>query len=170
MTGECKICNAGTIGRTWSKDLLLGRKTILEASIFFGCTQDDILDHINNHEIVLDAESGDYESPDFYMNELLTLFNLMKDWVNLVLQSDKLNARDMELGLKLSREIREILKLLSEFHGSHKNKDVNVNIELINKKYIQITNFITTELCSECQTKVIDLMDQIEEPKTTLIT
>ncbi|MCK9577250.1 MAG: hypothetical protein M0R51_15200 [Clostridia bacterium] len=170
MTGKCRICDAGTIGRSWSKDLLLGRKTILEASIFFDCTQDDVLDHINNHEIVLDRASGDYESPDFYMNELLTLFNLMKDWVNLVLQSEKLDSRDMELGLKLSKETREILKLLSEFHGNSKDKDVNVNIELINMKYMQITNFITQELCPECQLKVINLMDQIEEPKTTLIT
>lgn len=171
MSGKCKICDAGSIGRSWSKDLLLGKKTILEASIFFDCTQEDILDHINHHEIIVDVTSGDYESPDFYMNELLTLFNMMKDWVNLVLQSKQLDSRDMELGLKLSKEIREILKLLGEFHGKNdKSKDINVNIELINQKYMMITNFITKELCPECQLKVIDLMDQIEEPKTTLIT
>lgn len=156
---------AGEIGRLWTRDIILGRKNILDASIQFHCSQAEVLEHINTHEI-LTNNSGDYESPDFYMGELLKLFKMLKDWLNYCVQTDKMRREDYKIALQMIKETRETLKALGEFQGRLDSKsNVTVNIEMINQKYLQITNLLMNEVCDECRLKVINLMDQLDEVK-----
>jgi hypothetical protein len=157
------MCLAGEIGRLWSKDLILGKKNSQQAAAFFRMKPIEVMEHINKHEIVVDEETGTYESPDFYLNELLKLLKLLKDWMNYCVSSGQYSRQDLELAMKLNKEVRETLKTLGEFQGKMgHSSSTTINIDVINQRYMQITNLLMTEVCPECRLKVIDLMDQLE--------
>lgn len=163
----CKLCEAGEVGRIWTQDLLTGKKNVHEAALFFKVGQSEVLEHMNTHDFK-DPEVVE-ESPDFYIRELNKIFRLQKDWIAYCMQANTLTRQDIDILIKLSKETRETLKTLGEFEGRlNKQPQVNVNIALINQRYQALEKFIMTELCDECQVKVIDLTEHLKQiPETT---
>lgn len=171
METTCKMCLAGEVGRLWSKDIILGRKSPTEAMAMFTMPMHDVMEHVNKHEIVIDEDGGTYESPDFYINEILKSLKMLKDWMNYCSLSSSKKKEDVELFIKLNKEIRETLKCLGEFHGRIGNQsNVTVNIALLNQKYLALTNILQTEVCPECRLKVIEAMETIEATEKPRIT
>lgn len=162
MTQDCNMCQAGEIGRLWSRDIILGRKSPQEAALHFNMNVSDVMAHINSHEIVVDEEGGDYESPDFYINEVLKSLKAVKDWMTYTQLSSSKN-KDVDTFIKLNKELRETIKCLGEFHGRLSNSSsVTVNIEALNQRYLMITNILNTEVCPECRLKVLKALEEIE--------
>lgn len=171
IKSACKLCQAGEIGRLWSKDIILGRKSPQEAMAAFEMQREDVLEHINNHEIITNDTTGNYESPDFYINEILKSLKMLKDWMNYCSLNSSKKKEDVELFIKLNKEIRETLKCLGEFHGRIGNStSTTVNIAVLNQKYMMLTNVLQTEVCPECRLKVIEAMEQIEIKEKPRIT
>jgi endonuclease III-like uncharacterized protein len=163
----CELCDAGDVGKLWTKELHLGKKNVHEAALFFKTGQNEVLDHINNHDEPDEPEEED--SSDFYIRELKRLFKLQKDWIEYCIQSRDLQRQDIETLIKLSKETRETIRSIGEFEGRlNKQPQVSVNIAIINKQYDQMKRIFETELCEECKVRVIDQMDLIAE--TTSIT
>lgn len=162
MTDKCVICSAGDKGRLWTRDVVLGRKNLFDMSKHFGCTQEEAMEHVNKHEIIVD-DDGNYNSPDFYISKLLKILKTLEDMVSydMIMNTDMKN-QDKETTIKVLKECRETLKALGEFQG-RLSKDTNINIEIINNQYKQITNMIVAEVCPECQLKIVDLMDEMNQ-------
>lgn len=171
----CPLCDAGDEGNVWSKDILLGRKNIAEASRFFNTTNSVVLEHVNKHYKPQDTVTGNSTSDcvkdrDFYLNELHMLLKQLKDWTNYCIRSSNMGTRDIELLLKLVKETRDTIKTLGEFEGRiNKQSQVQVNIALVNQRYSAIEHFLLNDTCDECRLKVIDLMDSLAQ-QTDLIT
>jgi hypothetical protein len=159
------MCNSGEVGRQWVQDITVGKRTILDAAMFFKCSNEDIITHMNFHDTEIIDDSGDLESPDFLINEMLKLFKMLRDWLKYSIQSGDMSRQDYELALKMIKETREVLKTLGDWQGkSSGNKEVTINIEMINNQYKQITNMLVTEVCPECRLKVINMLDKMETP------
>jgi hypothetical protein len=160
---QCNMCKAGEIGRIWSKDIILGRKSPQEAAVQFTMSVAEVMDHINTHEIIIDEEGGNYESPDFYINEVLKSLKAVKDWMTYCQLSSSKKKEDIDLFIKLNKELRETIKCLGEFHGRLGSKgSVTINIETLNQRYLAITNILNTEVCPECRLKVLKALEEIE--------
>lgn len=155
------MCKQGSIGRTWSKDVILGRKSVYEAAGYFGMSIEDVQEHLDKHEINVDEEKGVYESTDFYMNQFLKILKQLKDWMNYVTMVKDPDQKTMEVGLKVMKEIRLTLSDLAELQGKkEKSGNITVQIENMNMRYTKLTNLLMVELCDECRMKVIDLLDE----------
>lgn len=171
---ECPLCDAGDVGRIWSKDILTGRKNIQEAALFFKTTSSIVQQHIYEHYkpdtvVVDDSCDPAVESEDFYLRELHRLLKQLKDWTNYCVKATDMSNRDIETMLKLVKETRDTIKVLGEFEGRiNKQAQIQVNIAMINQRYDLIQKFLLTEACDECKIKVIDLMDELSKlPETT---
>lgn len=176
----CPLCKAGDVGQIWSKDILIGKKNLEEAALFFKTTRTVVLEHMNDHykpestpvePEVIPADMPEEAQKDFYLRELHHMLRQLKDWTNYCIQSSDMNNRDIETMIKLVKETRDTIKTLGEFEGRiNKQAQVQVNIAMINQRYSEIEKFLLTEACDECKLKVIDLMDRLSQPEITSIT
>ena len=156
----CPICESGTVGRTWSRDVIMGRKSSNEMADYFGVSHQDVMVHLNTHELVVDEEKGVYESPDFYMNELLRLLKMLKDWLKFTVENGKTDKFTIDSGTKLAREVRMTLESLAQFQG-RLDRSSSVNITQINMKYMQLTSMLmSAEVCPACRQKIIAVLDE----------
>lgn len=166
MGHKCNICLAGEVGRTWTKDLVLNDKEIHEACAFFKMTPEDVQDHIDTHDFEEMEDPAVLDDPEYYDRELLKLFRLFKDWMKYCITNGNPTKADVDLAMKLGKEMRETIKTLGEFRGKlNRNSSVNVNVAIINQKYMALTKALTTEVCPECRLKVINLLDSMEDPE-----
>ena len=74
-------------------------------------------DHVAEHEYMTGDERLIYESKDFYVRELAKIFNMLQSWLNYVIGADVISKQDLDMGIKLSREVRETIVKLAEFQG-----------------------------------------------------
>lgn len=163
---ECPICQAGAYGRTVSRDIILGRKSPHEAALRFKMTIEEVMVHVNDHEIIIDEDTGNCESPDFYMNKLLKLLKTFEDWLNYEIMSGGIDKQKVDLGIKLGREIRLTLESLAQFQGRlERGGSANIQIQQINMKYLQLTQVIASEVCDRCRPKLMAVLDSMSEPK-----
>jgi len=161
----CPLCDAGIIGRMWSRDIILARKTAHEAAMFFKCDAATVMRHVNDHELVVDEE-GVVDSPDFYMRKLGKLLKTLDDWVNYVTGRAP-DPTTINLGIKLSREIRATLETLAVFQGRLGGQtQVNVQIDNMNMKYLQLTQIIQEKVCDQCRARILEVIDVASEDKS----
>jgi len=90
---ECPICRSGAIGMKATRDFH-NRPDIhaRDLAVHFNMTEEEVMDHINCHELVVSMQptaTGELKkrisSPDFYLDELSTLYMAIKDcfeWIN----------------------------------------------------------------------------------------
>ena len=90
---ECPICRSGAIGMKFTRDFHTRPEVhARDLAIHFNMTEEEVMDHINCHELVVSIQStstGELKkrisSPDFYLDELSTLYMAIKDcfeWIN----------------------------------------------------------------------------------------
>jgi hypothetical protein len=165
MERKCPLCECGSVGRNWSRDITLGKKSDVDAAVFFNMTPAEVQEHLDKHEIVVDEETGDYNSPDFYMNKLLKLLKMLEDWLQYQILDGGLDKTKVELGIKLAREVRLTLESLAEFQGrlNRGGGDTTIKLTQINIKYMKLTQALMTEVCEECRPKIIEILD--EQPR-----
>ncbi len=155
----CNICNVGTIGSKWTRELKLGSKSLRAAALEFNMTIEEVMEHVKHHEME-DKEENKLVSllddPDFFYNELLLLFRNLKEWLTFTMESERLDKANMELGMKLIREIRETLKFVAELQGKLNKGDTYY------QQYIQIQgdlnvllSAVLNDMCPECQDRVM---------------
>jgi hypothetical protein len=157
------MCDAGEVGRLWSKWIIMGSKTAQETAFQFKMLPAEVMDHVNHHEIKVDEEKGIYESPDLLMNELLKILKQLKDWMNYISSIDY-DKDDIDTFVKLTKELRETVKVMGEFQGKYsKGNSVNVNVAMINQRYEQFTYLLMDEVCEDCRLKVLNLMEHLDE-------
>ena len=119
----------------------------------------EVMEHLNTHELVVDDSKGIYESPDFYMNELLKLLKMLKDWLKITVEEGKTDKFTIDNGIKLSKEVRLTLESLAQFQGRF-DRTSNVQLTQVNMKYMQLTTVLLSEVCDECRGKIIKVLDE----------
>ncbi|MCK9326299.1 MAG: hypothetical protein M0P69_12475 [Bacteroidales bacterium] len=170
MTDKCPMCEAGAIGMQWSRDIIIGKVGIEEAAMFFKMTRNEVMDHINTHQIKEDKSTGEYNSEDFYMKRLLNMLKKLEDWVDYVCKIRDFDRENIKLAIMLTKETRATLHDLAEFQGRlNLGGNVNVRIEKMNHQYIELTNVIVQEVCPSCRKKVLEAIDNLPAIEVTTV-
>lgn len=152
----------------WSRDIIVGKVSVEEASMFFNMSRNEVMDHINTHQIKEDKNTGEYDSQDFYMKRLLRMLKKLEDWVNYICAIKDFDRENIKLALMLTKETRATLHDLAEFQGRlNQGGNVNVKIETMNNRFVLLTNLIVQEVCPECRQKVLEAIDQMPAIEAT---
>ena len=123
---ECPVCQAGAFGMKFTRDFHTRPDVhARDLAIHFNMTEEEVMDHINNHELVVSIQqtsTGEMRkrisSPDFYLDELSTLYMAIKDcfeWIN----QDKGSYDSVKIDqmTKLNKELRETITKMAELQG-----------------------------------------------------
>lgn len=165
---KCNMCLAGGTGTAWCKDILAGNKTYNQAATFFHMLPLDVMEHVNQHAITVDDATGVADSPDFYLRELLKVLKALKDWMEYCTTQANVSRGDIDLGIRLSKEVRETLKVLGEFQGRYNaTKNPTVQLTEVHQKYMELTDVIMAEVCPKCQSKILHVIEKTGLPRIT---
>lgn len=157
---NCELCKAGNYGAVHSKDVILGRKSPLQvAQCFPPMTEADVMEHVNTHVLVINEVTGEYSSPDYYLQKLATLMKQLDAWMKYTIEMNP-SPENIKLGLQVIKETRGTLSDLAEMQGrKDSGRNVNVQIENMNVRYQQLTNIILQEVCGDCRNRIIKSLD-----------
>lgn len=157
---ECNLCKAGNLGANLTRACILGKQTPLHiAQLFPPMTEADVLEHVHKHQLVIDEETGEYSSPDYYLNKLAKLMKQLDDWMKYTVALNP-SHENIKLGLQVVKETRGTLDQLADMQGrKDSGRNVNVQIENMNVRYQQLTNIILQEVCGDCRNRIIKLLD-----------
>lgn len=171
---ECPICRSGAIGMKFTRDFHTRPEVhARDLAIHFNMTEEEVMDHINTHELVVSitqTSTGELKkrisSPDFYLDELSTLYMAIKDcfeWINQ--DKDSYDSVKIDQMTKLNKELRETITKMAELQGRLKgpgdaqNKVLNVtgNLNII-------TDILSGGiLCPHCEEKVMKKLEKVEK-------
>ena len=158
---ECVLCRDKTASMAWAKLITRGIRTPIECAAYYGISPEDVNDHLNNH-IMYKNEEGRMDSPDYVVSKVLKIVEAMDEFFDeMRIQDTTIDRSTMDLILRLSKELRESLKLLADLQGRLGNSNETRVIEITNN-YKMLTQVIMTEMCGDCQMKVIDAMDRLQ--------
>lgn len=169
---DCPICNAGAFGVKWVRDFYENRCDIKDLADHFTMSIQEVQDHLNSHDIVVSVntspkgvEKRDLSSPDFVINELLTMYTLLHDCVEDIKENETDSIKIDQLA-KLNKEIRETLKFITDYQGkTGKTSESETRIINIEGNFNMLVNIIAGgDLCVKCQEKILR---HLEDPKYT---
>jgi len=168
---ECPICKAGAFGTKWTRDYFARDDiTANDLAVHFQITTDDVMDHINNHEICVGMTTNNgrdvkqLRSPDLLMDELGILYGIVRDCVEYIRQDGEWDTVKIDQLTKLSKECTNIISKIGEFQGRLKPV---TNIE---QKVLKVEGDLNVFssimsggiLCPHCQEKVMKKIESIE--------
>lgn len=170
---ECPICRSGAIGMKFTRDFHTRPEVhARDLAIHFNMTEEEVMDHINTHELVVSIQqtpTGELRkrisSPDFYLDELSTLYMAIKDcfeWINQ--DKDSYDSVKIDQMTKLNKELRETITKMAELQGRLKgpgdaqSKVMKVEGNL-NILYDVLGGGV---LCPHCQDKVMKKLEKVE--------
>jgi len=166
---RCPLCQAGYVGGAATRAILTGRKSPFEIAAQYGMDIEDVMEHVNKHEIVLKEYSIDrYQSPDWYLNEMLGMFNVLRDWIDYLMEQPRgeIDPRKVDALTKLTREVRATLVELANFQGRIQKGEIYVDKMQVNNVAV-LTDVLLEEACDECRIKMIDALERQKKlPKT----
>lgn len=163
MVNECPMCVEKRDGAKWTRDILMGLVTPKDAAVHFGMDVEQVTDHVNDHVFMTNDERLIYESKDFYVRELAKIYNMLQDWLKYVIGADYITKQDLDMGIKLSREVRETVVKLAEFQGRlDKTAGTTEKVLKMEKQYIMLTSKIVAGVCPECQQIVLEAIQDLK--------
>ena len=164
MDGKiCNMCERRREGRLWTQDVLIGRRSPTECAQFFDMDVDDVMEHVNDHEFLTEEERVIYQSQDFYVKELANLYAQVDQWLKYVTRSSEIERHDIDMGIKLTREIRQMIVTLAEFQGRlERGGSSAARLDNIEQKYFKLTSELSTRLCSQCQAEVLTIIRELQ--------
>lgn len=110
-------------------------------------------------------------SLDFYSNEIMQILAHLKKWSRALSIHQSSSTKDIDVGLKVMRELRLTVESLAEFQGRLASKShTTINVDSINMKYMSMTNVIRTELCPTCRQKMLAAISEETQPQIQTIT
>lgn len=165
----CNICNSDPeICAKWTKDLTLKKKRIQDACIEFKMDPLDVIDHLDKHAIPVVDEVDEepdiiklMESPEFLYKELYGLFTSVKSWLEFTMENERLDRTSIDMGIKLTREIRDTLKFIAELQGKlNKGDTYQIQYNQIHGDFNSLVGVILNELDDVNQLKVLKAIEK----------
>lgn len=163
---KCPLCQDKR-GARWTEALALGNKTQKEAMIAFGMKKADVEEHIYQHSI----EDGGVPATtdlnrsydkDFYIRRLDQMGSDLNGMLEEVMASGQVNSESIRSATTLTKEIRETLRLLGDITkviSDDNTAALERSVIDMRTNYLTLTNIITTQVCPECQKKILACID-----------
>ena len=173
----CNLCVAGVEGQEWMDAVVLGKKTPSQCATKFRMSINDVMEHIYEHSVMnvvsdeeLAARNGTpgvdpgIVSMDFYTTEIMQILAYLKRYSKSLSLHQVSSTKDIEIALKVMRELRLTIESLAEFQGRINTKShTTINIDTMNMKLLSITNVIRTRLCPKCRQEMISAVADLDE-------
>lgn len=171
ITMGCNICNSpAAINVAWTKDLNMRKKRIQDACVEFRMTPKQVIEHLETHAIpeVEPEKEIDIieimESPEFLYKELYSLFTSVKSWLEFTMENERLDRTTIDMGIKLTREIRDTLKFIAELQGKiNKGNVYQVQYNQIHGDFNALIGVILNVLDNENQQKILKVIETTPE-------
>ena len=185
------MCRSGMDGQEWTDAVILGKKTPSQCANHFMMSIEAVMEHIYEHTILEIADPNDKAaavgapgvdpglvSMDFYTTEIMQILAYLKRYSRGLSIHQSSSTKDVELALKIMRELRLTIESLAEFQGRIASRtSTTVNIDNMNMKFMSITNVIRTRLCPSCRQEMLAAIAEVDNemqsqtltitPKTT---
>lgn len=171
---ECPICRSGAIGMKFTRDFHTRPDVhARDLAIHFNMTEEEVMDHINCHELVISLEENEatgelkkrISSPDFYLDELGTLYMAMRDCFSYVTNDrESYDSIKIDQMTKLNDAILKTITKMAELQGRLKGPgDVQQKVVNIEGGLNIITDLLSGGiLCPHCQAKVEKNLDKMQ--------
>jgi len=169
---ECPICKSGAFGIKFTRDFHTRPDVhARDLAVHFNMTEEEVMDHINNHELVVSIQqtpNGDLKkrvsSPDFYLDELGTLYGAIRDCFECINQDqDNYDSVKIQQLTTLNKELRETLKVMAELQGRLKGPGDAQKVTKIEGNLTILYSVIEGGvLCPVCQEKVMKKLEKVE--------
>ena len=157
--------------------MVTGKKTPSQCAAKYGMSVNEVMEHIYEHTIlnVVSAEDRAMQagavgeepglvSIDFYTTEIMQILAYLKRYSKGLSIHQSTSTKDIELALKIMRELRLTVESLAEFQGRINAKShTTINIDNMNMKYLSITNVIRKELCPTCRQKMLAAIAEVDK-------
>ena len=178
----CNLCARGVEGQEWTDAVVLGRKTPSQCATHFHTDISTVMEHIYEHtvlNIVTDEDRAAAKgapgadpglvSMDFYTTEIMQILAYLKRYSKALSVHQSTSTKDIDIALKVMRELRLTIESLAEFQGRIDTKShTTINIDNMNMKFLSITNVIRTRLCPKCRQEMLTAIAEIEGSPQTL--
>lgn len=167
---ECVLCRAGASGEEAVDSIITGKRTPSQIAAEYGMKVDEVMEHVYEHAalgVVNGAQEGlpgearpqGLTSLDFYSSEIVQILAYLKRYARGLSIHQSSGSKDVELSLKVMRELRLTIESLAEFQGRLATRThTTINIDTMNMRYLSITNAIRTELCPTCRQKMLTII------------
>jgi len=162
----CPLCNNPAKASSWVRLILNNHRTAIACAEFFKTTPEQVNKHIYSHYDVADTVSPN--DPEFIKDKLLKLLSTIELWFDEAIIDNAIDRGTVDLALKMSREIRDTLKLYGELNGQLSQQNATINIVAIQNNYRQLTNTLMMDLCPDCQIKVMRVIENKRLAETSI--
>ena len=162
-TVRCRICDAGEIGTTWTREVMLGSKSMEEMAVRFECDIDEVELHVNTHELIIrpKPDSDNVMSDEFYMDKLLRILRQLESFTSEMMIQEGFDKGMVDSLTKLTKEVRTTVITIAEFQGRMDRATTIVNVQNVENKILKLTNVLVGEVCEECMEKIIPLIEAV---------
>jgi len=162
---KCPLCQDRR-GSRWTEALALGNKTTKEAMIAFGMKKVDVEEHIYHHDtettFVDPSDANRSYNKEFYIKRLDQIGVDLNGLLDEVMGAGQVNGDTIRNVTALTKEIRETLRLLGDItkviHDDN-TAQLEKSVQDMKGNYLTLTNIITTQVCPDCQKKILTAID-----------
>lgn len=152
---ECPMCRAKAIGERWTKAILSGEKTSVDAASTLKMSIEDVETHVYKHaQTIVKIEKPTLDK-EYFLEQLDDINCKLQDALESISVDPELDTRKLTT---LTKEIRETLKLLAEVAGvigADNSAAMQKNLTDMQQKYLVLTGLILEVACPECQQKIV---------------
>jgi hypothetical protein len=158
IKAKCPLCHAAPeLSEDYRKRLAMGELDPRIIARQYDISIADVMEHVYEHGEPLDVQDFGFE---YYEARMKVLFRRFDDWMTIITNTYEPSESSVRMAATLSKELRENMKLMGEFagkigmvHYEHELADMQV-------KFAKLTDIIIKESCPECQSKILEAMEQ----------
>lgn len=161
---KCKICEAGAIGRKWSYDVLMGRRSVAEMARYFGVTDEEVWRHIDEHIDMeeIQEEQKRQDGADRIVQQLERIIDVLSEKVEELSEGWVLDSQKILDLTRLAKELRGALMDYAEVIGEIQRGQIVVQVQQMEERVDQLVEILMDEVCDECREKVLMRLEQLE--------
>ena len=155
---QCKMCTDGPVGVKWTRDIMLGVKSLEQCATHYGMTIFEVQEHVYTHEIL--REDADDIDDQFYLDKLLRMLAYMENWASDLMSDGESDKASIDSLTKLVKEMRTTITTIAEFKGRLDRTTTKINVEKIEGKVLSLVNVILEDVCDDCRSKITKVMSK----------
>lgn len=155
---QCKMCSDGPVGVKWTRDIMLGVKSLEQCALHYEITISEVQEHVYTHEIL--REDVDDIDDQFYLDKLLRMLAYMENWATELMGDGEADKSNIDSLTKLVKEMRTTITTIAEFKGRLDRSTTKINIEKVEGKVLTLVNVILEDVCDDCRSKITEVMSK----------
>lgn len=164
---SCPMCKNSKLGERWTRAVLSGEKTSVDAASALKMSIEDVETHVYKHTQTITKIEKQPRDKEYFLVQLDDINCKLQEALEEIMFNPELDTRKLT---SLTKEIRETLKLLAEVAGvigADNSAAMAKNLTEMQQKYLTLTGLILEVACPDCQQKIVERLkgEMIAEKK-----